>query len=540
MLKQLNQPLNLKSVLKTVGLLCVVFGILGICYYGYRQAQSTIWYKKFQIRSYLKKNALKSNFKADFDFDIKTTIINLKADISNITNQIFLSNSNLTFLRERLSSLKKEREDLQYKLSRLKSKTSSLEESLLSSQRRLTNRQDEVTQSRSNVMMRTTTLEGLKKQADTLKAKGSNLTNEMTALKDSLAKLRDNLNTARSNYNLAKTELKQKNTPIPEAQQVLTNLDSQIADFRKNIDTVSKTILSKESELSNLRSEIANLNNTISEKENSLKNHSADLKTLETNLFNLQTNITGITENVLKSRREQLEIGRQIAENEKNQKDVQGQINKLTANLDDLRKKLVAQQRLLNAKEQEEKNQYAVFSRDILRKINEVSSYASYYQIIGQQLWTADKLLDSDSLEKKEMGIKIAYDAMRYALDYAQNFWLASRIVEAYLYPNIDILKKNEQNKQFIDQMLTYCARAFQSAEEIDNLIFNYKLQLENAINEKRANQVRYYLGSVYEQTGDYEMAIYYLKQISDKTNFVYAVRRASFLESRLNKLKKK
>ncbi|HON57505.1 MAG TPA: hypothetical protein PLJ38_10855, partial [bacterium] len=310
--------------------------------------------------------------------------------------------------------------------------------------------------------------------------------------------------------------------------------------IRTNIDAVSKTILSKENELSKLRSEIANLNNTISEKENSLSNHSANLKTLETNLFNLQTNIAEITENVLKSRREQLQIGRQIAENEKNQKEVLGQINKLTANLDDLRKKLVAQQRLLAAKEQEEKNQYAVFSREILRKINEASSYASYYQIIGQQLSIADKLLDSDLLEKKEMGVKIAYDAMRYTLDYAQNFWLASRIVEAYLHPNIDILKKNEQNKQFIDQMLTYSARAFQNADEIDNLIANYKLHLKNAINENRANQIRYYLGSAHEQIGDYEMAVYYLKQISDKTNFTYAVRRASFLESRLNKAKKK
>lgn len=626
MLKQLNQPLNKKLFLKTAGIICLALMAGWGVFFAFTQIKNTLWYKKYEIRSYLKKNALKNDFKADFDFDIKATIASLKNDISNLTNQIYLANSNVTVLKDRLANLKKERNDLQDKLSRLKSKTSSLEEELLSAQRRLTNRQDEVALARSNVLAKTAAVNDLRQKLDALTRKASALTNEINEAKNNLVKLKDKLSEAKTNQTATVAELKQKSRLLPdneknlsrlekelqaiegeisknqesltnaieqkksvsnekeiaeldrkiqsysakmeslktnrqdkivlieaekkklfETQNAITNLtnlstnwQNRIDAFQQEIDSISKTIQAKENELSNLKREIYNLSQTIAERENSLKNSTANLLTLETNLFNLKTNIAGLTENARKNRLEMLEIGRQIARNEKNQLQTQDESKKLISSIDEMRKKLIDLQRQLAQKEQEEKNQYAIFSRNMTRKMNEASSYTALYQIIGQQLWVTDRLLDAEPIEKKQTGVKIAYDAMRCALDYAENFWLASRITEAYLFPNINLFKQSDQDKSFLDQMLVYSARAFQNADETNGLIQAYQLQINNAINENRANYARYYLSSIHEQLGDIEKAIFYLKQITDQTNFAYAVRRVQFLQSRLEKLQGK
>ncbi len=174
------------------------------------------------------------------------------------------------------------------------------------------------------------------------------------------------------------------------------------------------------------------------------------------------------------------------------------------------------------------------------KKINEATSYAAQYQVIGQQLWVSDRLLGMDSVEKNIMGVKIAYDAAYHANDYAMNYWLASKIIEVYLYPNIPLVKQNPPDKDFLDNMFNFCTRVFQNADDTNNLISAYQLQINNTTNETRANYARYYLSTIYEQNGDLEKALYYLKQITNQTNFDYAIRRIPVLQAKLEKLQKK
>jgi len=627
MLKRVNEPLNFKSLLKVIVAICLIVALIAGLYFAYGYLSNTVWYKKYEIGRYLKKNAAGKDFKSDFDFDVKTTIANLKEEISSITNQIFLANSNVAVLKDNIAKLRKDRNDLQDKLSRLKSKTASLEDDLKSAQRRLTNREDEVSIERSNVLARTSIVNDLKSQLDSLNKKTAALTNEIGEQKSSLTKLKQNLSEAKTHQTAVISELKQKTRIIPDSEKNIsrlekdlqgidaelskaidsvsnlvakktantqdekaisdidkkiqelnakidslktnrsdkvaliqseknklleiqgsitnltnqsTNWQSQIELAQSNIDELTKTILAKENELDKVKRDISNLSQTLSEKENSLKNHTANLRTLETNLFNLKTNITFIDGSVKKSRLEIIKIAQEISENEKSQQTAQDEIKKLTARVDELRKKLTDLQRQLAAKEQEEKNQYGIFARNMVRRMNEASSYPALYQIIGEQLSVADRLLGLEPLDKKQTGLKIAYDAMRCALDHAQNFWLASRISEAYIFPNLNLFKQTEQDKSFLDQMLVYSARAFQNADETNGLITAYQLQINNAIDEKRANYARYYLSSIYEQCGEIEKAIYYLRQINDPTNFSYAIRHADFLQSRIEKMKGK
>jgi chromosome segregation ATPase len=627
MLKQINEPLNFKSILKVIGVVFLLVAVGAGVYSGYDWLKNQPWYKKYEIRSYLKKNALRKDFKADFDFDIKTTIANLKYEILNITNQLFLANSNIAYLKDNIIKLKNERNNLQDKLSRLKSKTTSFEEELNAAQRRFTNRQDEVAIARSNVIARTSSVNDLRKQLDSLNQKASAATNEIGKLKNDISRLKDRLSEAKSNQLAVATELKLKTRVVPDSEKNIsrlekelqgidaeilktqeavsnlvaqksasvanekaiagldrkiqemnarieslktnksdkaaiieiekkklleiyggitnltnlsTNWQNQVDSLQHEIESLAKTVQTKESELANLKREILNLSQTLTEKENSLKNYAANLQTLETNLFNLKTNIAAIALNAKNTRLEMLKTAQEITAIDRAQQMAQEEINKLTARVDELRKKLRDVQQQLATKEQEEKNQYAMFARNMVRRMNEAASYTALYQIIGEQLWTSDRLLEYEQIDKKQTGIKIAYDAMRCALDYAQNFWLASRITEAYLFPNMNLLKQNEQDKMLLDQILAYGARAFQNADETNGLITAYQLQINNAINENRANYARYYLASIYEQIGDLEKSIYYLKQISDQTNFSYAIRRAEFLQSKLEKLKGK
>lgn len=622
MIKQLNQQVDLKLLIKTVSGVAVLALLLCIGYFGYKEIQKTIWYKRFILWHYLKKNSINKNFVANYDFDIKSTIDKIKGEIAATTNQIYLTTTNITQLQKQLSDLRREHDQIQNKIGSLRSRASSLEDELQSNQRRLTNQLTEIETARSNFNFRLKVVDDLKGQIKALQEKYTALTNEIAIAKTNLAvkqsllkmdrealafglKLKSKSSQDKSNVankeklisdidsQIVKNQkdiddlLKQKTAAtdakivqeidgkiaalkdyneklqkdkamlsdekigmetvvaiaekiVNDRDKLIANLQSTVEENQKLVDSLAKTISQKENEAADLRRQISSLSSTLSDREGSLKSYKNNLSQLETNLFIRQTNIAFLKTNALEKRREALNAGKALAENEKMQASIRDEIQKNNDKLNELRKKLTALQRELSQKEAEAANQYRYFARDVASKINGASSYAAIYHIIGQQLWVAERLMKAVELEKRVEAVKIAFDAMRYALDPAQNYWLAARIAEVYLFPNINLLKGNDADKQLIDQIFNYAVNAFQNNEEDENVIRAYELHLANTVDERRANTVRYYLSLQHEQKGDLEKAVYYLKQITDKTNFAYAVNRIPNLEARLENLKKK
>ena len=620
MIKQLNQQVDLKLLIKTISAVVVLVLLLLAGYFGFKEIQQTVWYKKIVLWHYLKKNSVNSNFTASYDFDIKSTVEKIKGEIASTTNEINSVSTNIAQLQSRLNDLRKENNQLQNKVSSLRYKASGLEEELLSNQRRLTNQLAEIETARSNYNFRLKVADDLKAQIKTVQDKYTALTNEIAVDKINLADIKVRQSVFKTLLSSLTSALKSKDKAgVPKREIVIGEIDSQISknqsemdnllkqktaatdaksiqdieiriaslkavndelqkekaalsqskevsqtdttgtgqssfdesvvlsklqakldEIQGKIEALTKTIAQKENEAADLRRQLSSLNSTLADREGSLKSYKNNLSQLETNLFNRQTNIAFLKTNALEKRREFLKAGQELAENEKMQAKIKEEIQKNNERLAELRKKLNSLQRELSQKEAEAANQYRYFARDIASKINGASSYAAIYHIIGQQLWVTERLLKSAEADKRVEAVKIAVDAMRYALDPAQNYWLAGRIAEVYLFPNINLLKGSEAYRQIIDQIFNYAVNAFQNNEEDDNVIRAYEMHLANTSDERRANTVRYYLSLQHEQKGDLEKALFYLRQITDKTNFAYAVNRIPSIEARLEKLKKK
>ncbi|MCX7872211.1 MAG: hypothetical protein N2487_02880 [Verrucomicrobiae bacterium] len=519
MVKVLSQQVDLRLFLRTILVIGVIVIFVGAGCFIFHKVKNTVWYKKQLVWHYVKKNSINRNFTANYDFNIKSSLETIKAGIAAATNQISIASSNVVEFQSKLSELRKEQNQIQNKIGSLKSRVSSIESELLSNQRRLTNQLMEIDTARSNVNFRVKVVEDLKTQLKDLQEEYRGLTNEIASSKGRLVGLQDKLGFIKK-----------------EA----TNVQGQIDDVKKQIDSLVKDVSQKESKASELRRQISSVSNTLLEKESSLKNHKNNLNLLETNLFNRQTNIVNLNTNSFEKRRELIRTAEELTNNEKQQERMRDDIRKLNDSIAEWRKKLSALQRELSQKEAEAQNQYRYFARDAAQRISTASSYAAIYHVIGEELWVAERLFKRTEAEKRIEGVKIAFDAMKHALDPAQNYWLAGRIAEAYLFPNIGLLKGTDSDRQVLEQIFSYSVNAFQNNEEDNNVINTYELHLANTGDEKRANTIRYYLSLQFEQKGELENAVYYLKQITDQTNFAYAVNRIPTLQARIDRLKKK
>lgn len=181
------------------------------------------------------------------------------------------------------------------------------------------------------------------------------------------------------------------------------------------------------------------------------------------------------------------------------------------------------------------------FVRNLQQKFDEATSYAKMYEYIGQELWIADRLFESKNPSHLRVALRMARQAARDAIDWAQNFWLAARIYEGYILPNValagsDLTGGNRRNRFTMEGLLNECANVFQMAEEQENEIRVYKTLLALVPDSPRADFVRLQLASIYEDKGDSSKAAKYVSQIQNTNNINFIIRRFPNLQKYINR----
>ena len=63
----------------------------------------------------------------------------------------------------------------------------------------------------------------------------------------------------------------------------------------------------------------------------------------------------------------------------------------------------------------------AQLTADLQQKFEKAASYAEMYQLIGEELWVANRLLDSVNPEYVRAGMALALSASKHALKQAEN-----------------------------------------------------------------------------------------------------------------------
>jgi len=144
------------------------------------------------------------------------------------------------------------------------------------------------------------------------------------------------------------------------------------------------------------------------------------------------------------------------------------------------------------------------------------ATYEQMYRLIGQQLQITEHLLESDERPRKMSGLVMASEASAYAKNNALNLWLAARICEAYLWPNLSIVEGTNGAAFTPDALLNICDAAFQEAGETNNIIRNYEYLIAKSSSPQQVDAARFRLARLFVDTGDDKRALALLKQIKN------------------------
>lgn len=175
------------------------------------------------------------------------------------------------------------------------------------------------------------------------------------------------------------------------------------------------------------------------------------------------------------------------------------------------------------------------FTSDIQAKISDANSYNAIYHLIGQQLWVAERLLGSANPEHRRAGVLLALDAGKDAMNSAANGWLAARICEGYILPNLDLASDANRRSPFnLDNLINECVRIFSVNLEQNNVIRTYKILMAKAQNPAAMDSARAQIGTAYEQSGELKEALSYFRQIKDTNNFRWITWRMNRIQQQL------
>jgi tetratricopeptide (TPR) repeat protein len=157
---------------------------------------------------------------------------------------------------------------------------------------------------------------------------------------------------------------------------------------------------------------------------------------------------------------------------------------------------------------------------------------------MGQELWLADQLLSSTNGATRQTGLQLAEQARQQALTVGESPWLAARICEAFIWPNLDVAEGGVNLAA--DQLLVSAGLTFRQADETNNYIKNAELLIKKARNPARADHARFQLGLLYENMGNFEAALAQYRAIQNTNGMVSAARRIPTVEEKLKAIKGK
>jgi hypothetical protein len=150
----------------------------------------------------------------------------------------------------------------------------------------------------------------------------------------------------------------------------------------------------------------------------------------------------------------------------------------------------------------------------------DAGSYEHMYQLIGEQLFVADKLLESAEASRQVMGLVMASEASTYARTNVQSLWLSARICEAYLWPSLTLVETTNRNLLTPGTLLDLCEAAFKEAGETNHLTRIYEhLIAKTQGSKQQVDLARFRLSRLYQGQGRDAEALKLLKEIKTLTS---------------------
>ncbi len=165
--------------------------------------------------------------------------------------------------------------------------------------------------------------------------------------------------------------------------------------------------------------------------------------------------------------------------------------------------------------------------------------YKTVYRNIGEDLIIADQLINGTIERDQILGMKMITDLCDVAIDVAVDPWLAARISDGYLIPNLDKIEEKPKNGPGREVFMIRARKIYKEAEETDRLIALGKSYLAQNPPVDRADRIRWSLGRELEQKGETKEALKYFREISHSSLTNEANKRITSLEQKVKTLSK-
>ena len=159
------------------------------------------------------------------------------------------------------------------------------------------------------------------------------------------------------------------------------------------------------------------------------------------------------------------------------------------------------------------------------------NDYKSIYRLLGEHLSICEKMLRSSDAKQQEKALRLLVELCQTSEDLAVDGWLAARICDGYLTPNLSKVEAAEQ-----DKLIHFANRVYVAANEKDRTVDIYKMLLASTSPEKRSDQIRFRLADLLTTKGDYKEALLYFRQIKDTKLASNARQRIATVEQKLKR----
>ncbi len=180
----------------------------------------------------------------------------------------------------------------------------------------------------------------------------------------------------------------------------------------------------------------------------------------------------------------------------------------------DKQRELRKKQKEMNRAGEDAGSAYVKLGKDLRREVKEAATWEALYAALGNELLTAEQWMASSEPPSRRAGLELADEARQQAANDASSDWLAARIVEGFILPNVALADAGREGTGNADRLLTSASMTFRSAEETNNLIRAAELLIAKTSSPMRADYARSQLSYVCEQNGEFSKALDLLRAV--------------------------
>lgn len=489
------------------------------------------WYARYQIQRYLKQQTGQSRFEAKLNLNLAQDVAKLEAKLAALDSTLSDYETNSTRLRAEIQQLNRALTtltEINRRKSILSNRLHDLESTL-----------QQVPPVLTNLPAATlTNVAAMLKELEALHAVVDPVLQPLQPLRDEINALEKQVNDKLRAQASLRRELAQLEQEIKDGKRRQGTNEVQLS--ADDLTAATNRMAEIQATLTSLAAELKPLQEQLAQKQAAfdqqltpvagayrtlrwLQQRANSVGVMETNVARLRLDIS-TAEQDLAGRLKDLNVPPEIEALRKALAERQSAL----AELDKKHQQQITERAALRKDLQAQKSLLASQQTDLSAQFRQrlwgAKTYREMYVVMGEMLAVVEDLLRRSDTNQQRAGLFMAVQAANLCStpNLVENYWLTARIGEAYLLPNRHLANEPNRKPPFTpDTVVQQCIAAYRNANEPERIIPLLRENLDQAKNDKEANQARLVLAQEFEQNARYKEALNMYQAVTHKNQWV-------------------